>query len=222
MSERYEMSYSDNYLLMTVSWNDVKTKAERDALEEWKLLEVNAGIKREQLQLLNQVIRDLPKDSVEFMQCKEEAQKCVSDCSTYERQEWKLRSGILKEVTQQIKTQVLYSNQYRPALEAEYIRRYNINSTQALELLYSKESQTIEGRKNVKLAGNSILIKSLDQKIDEITLKISNIEVELSKLKWCLSKEKRSQKANLTEQLNDLGAYIKRLQAQRRLWSVVR
>ena len=117
---------------------------------------------------------------------------------------------------------MLYSNQYRPVLEAEYIRRYNINSTQALELLYSKESQTIEGRKNVKLAGNSILIKSLDQKIDEITLKISNIEVELSKLKWCLSKEKRSQKANLTEQLNDLGAYIKRLQAQRRLWSVVR
>ena len=52
MSERYEMSYSDNYLLMTVSWNDVKTKAERDALEEWKLLEVKAGIKREQLQLL--------------------------------------------------------------------------------------------------------------------------------------------------------------------------
>ena len=33
MSERYEMSYSDNSLQMTISASDVKTPAEREALE---------------------------------------------------------------------------------------------------------------------------------------------------------------------------------------------
>ena len=222
MSERSEMSYSDNFLLMTASWSETKTRAERDALDEWKLLEVKAGIKREQLHFLNQVIRDLPQDSAERQQCREEAKKCVSDSSTYERQEWKLRDGILKELTQQISKKALYSNLYRPDLEAEYIRKHHINSAQALENLYTKESQTIAGRKNIKLAGESILIKSLDKEIAEITEKVNSVEAELSKLKWCLSKEKRTRKATLTEDLAHLCNYLKAMQAKRRLWLVIR
>lgn len=69
MSERYEMSYSDNYLLMTVSSQDVATQAEREALEKWKLAEVKRGTKNEQLMFLNQIIREFPpslKASEEF------------------------------------------------------------------------------------------------------------------------------------------------------------
>lgn len=53
MSERYEMSYSDNSLLMIVSAGDVKTPAEREVLEIWKMAEAKRSIKNEQLMFLN-------------------------------------------------------------------------------------------------------------------------------------------------------------------------
>ena len=62
MSERYEMSYSDNSLLMTISASDLKTPAEREALEMWKMAEAKRSIKNEQLMFLNQVIREYPSD----------------------------------------------------------------------------------------------------------------------------------------------------------------
>lgn len=221
MSERYEMSYSDNYLLMTISSGDVTTQAERDALEKWKLAEVKRGIKNEQLMFLNQIIKEFPpalRTSEEFKKIQEDARKCVKDISTYDHEEYKLRSGILKPLAQQVFKQA----QFRFDLEAVFIRKHDLNYAQSLELLYMKESQTAAGRRNRKDAESSPLICVLDQKITEVTQEIAQNKNNLSKLKWSWSKNKRKQKEILTETSNNLNNYLNRLQMQRRLWTVIR
>ena len=221
MSERYEMSYSDNSLLMTISASDLKTPAEREALEMWKMAEAKRSIKNEQLMFLNQVIREYPSDlrnSDEFRGIQEEARKCAKDISSCDREECKLRSGILKPLAQQIFKQV----QFRFDLEPVLIRKHDLNYAQALERLYTKEAQTLAGKLNQKNAESSPMIRALDQQIHKITREIKQVEEDLSKFKWCWSKEKRTQKENLTERLNSLRSYAQRLHAQRRLWSVIR
>ena len=221
MSERYEMSYSDNSLLMTISASDVKTPAEREALEIWKMAEAKRSIKNEQLMFLNQVIREYPsnlQNSDEFKEIQEEARKCAKDISSCDREECKLRSGILKPLAKQIFKQV----QFRYDLEPVLIRKHDLNYVQALERLYAKEAQTLEGKLNQKNAESSPMICALDQQIHKITQEIKQIEGDLSKFKWCWSKEKRTQKENLTERLSNLSSYAQRLHAQRRLWSVIR
>ena len=118
--------------------------------------------------------------------------------------------------------QIFKQVQFRYDLEPVLIRKHDLNYVQALERLYAKEAQTLEGKLNQKNAESSPMICALDQQIHKITQEIKQIEGDLSKFKWCWSKEKRTQKENLTERLSNLSSYAQRLHAQRRLWSVIR
>lgn len=220
MSERYEMSYSDNYLLMTLSSQDVTTQAERDALEKWKLAEVKRGTKNEQLMFLNQIIREFPpslKASERFKKIQEQARTCAKDISTCDQAECKLRSGILKSLAQQVFRQV----QFRFDLQNALIRKHDLNYAQSLELLYARELQTVAGKQKQKDAEHNPLICELDNKITVVIQEIEQTKNNLSKLKWCWSKEKRRQKESLVETLGDLNDYLNRLKTQRRIWTVI-
>ena len=235
MSERYETRFSNSFLLMAASRNNVKTKAECEALEEWKVLEVKTQVKQEQLRFLNETLKDFSdaqKDSPEYKMCQEEVAKCVSDCESYERQQERLLyGGPLSELYSKIHSWnlrmsqglMMYANSCtNPNWESEAIRKHHNYSANTLEALYTKETQTLTGKKNTLKAKYGFLIPALDQHINEINDAVCHIEEQLAGLKWCLSKKKRDYKKKLAAELERLSNYLKLLQTKRRLWLVIR
>ena len=88
------------------------------------------------------------------------ARACAKDISTCDQAEYKLRGGILKPLAQQIFRQV----QFRFDLENALIGKHDLNYAQSLELLYTRELQTVAGRKKQKEAEHNPLICELDKK----------------------------------------------------------
>lgn len=225
MSERnYGISYSDNYLLMLLSDDDVTTQSERDALKEWKLREAMVGILREQSWFLNDVLKSFPsRESEEYKKYLAEINLCHNAMSAYEQKESKIRSGrILKPLAQQVFTQVRNATQGNYNAEMAYVRKHDANYLKAIEMLYTKESQSEDGKYNQEHSNSSPLIYALDKKISKEQEEKKLIEAKLNKLKWCFSKEKRMHKAVLTQELNNQNTYLNRLQNNRRLWVVIR
>ena len=77
MSERnYGISYSDNYLLMLLSDDDVTTQSERDALKEWKC-DVEGALERflDDEELYLQCLNIFSTDE-NFAKLKEYIEKC--------------------------------------------------------------------------------------------------------------------------------------------------
>ena len=163
------------------------------------------------------------RDSIEYKQFLAELHLCHNAISAYEQKESKIRSGrILKPLAQQVFAQVRNATQGNYNAEMAYVQKHDANYARATEMLYNKEQQTETGKQNVATANSSILLLAFDKKISEVHQEVKGIESNLSKLGWCLSREKRTLKKSLTDELNDRKNYLNNLQSRRRLWTVIR
>ena len=229
MSERYQdrdtMSYSDNFLLMSLSAGEVIDPHERSALENWKLLEVKANIKNEQLMLLRYVVRNYQQFAItgeDLKQCTREATKYAKAVDSCMREETKLRTEMLGPLARRISQQVSLRGYYRPEVEAEHVRSYEKNYAQARDKLYNREVSSTTGIQNKETADSSLLIRVLDIKITEVQQRVNQVENELANLKWCISREKREYKQKLSQELLETNNYLASLREDRKLWMVIR
>ena len=202
MSERGR-SIDPESLLLKVSVDQVSPRETQEALLEYQQFIINLRKKREELDEFNQKLSQLSidgqEDSEESRLCREKAKICVEELNCLHRHQIELEN---REPLHSLYEQLLKKDAEESEEEVKRIRE---EMRLQKEREYEEYTQKWRAEKRKKqLREIDLEWQAIEKEIIEIRRKTSLTEAHLSRLTFAFFGEKRRQKQQLEQMLEDL------------------